>query len=272
MTAPDLTTPWRKIAAAAYSGPQDCRIFGTIEADVTETLAYIFRQRKAGQKVTLLHFVAAALARTIHEDIPQINCFLRRGRFLRREHVDVFVTVALRRGQDLTGIILPRGESQSAGALAKFLREEVLKKRRGEDSGFVGSKNTLARIPWPFRRALFLLIKWWVYGLGFRLPFFHIPRDPFGSVILSDIGSHGLATGNAALFPMGRVPVVITMGKMAKKPVVKKGEIVIRDIVPLTATLDHRIVDGAQAGALARGVARRLLHPERLDTAVTPES
>lgn len=268
----DVTTPWRKIAAAAYSGPQDCRIFGTIEADITDTIDYIHRQRRSGNKVTPLHFVAAALARTISEDIPQINCFLRRGRFIRREHVDVFITVALQRGEDLTGIIIPNGEGLSASSMAKFLREEVKKKRRGEDSGFVGSKNTLAKIPWPFRRALFLLIKWWVYGMGFQLPFFHIPRDPFGSVILSDIGSHGLATGNAALFPMGRVPVVITMGKMTKKPLVKKNKVVIRTIVPLTATLDHRIVDGAQAGSLARGIARRLRHPEQLDTTVASES
>ncbi len=75
----------------------------------------------------------------------------------------------------------------------------------------------------------------------------------------------------AALFPMGRVPVVITMGKVEKKPVVVDEEVQIRSVLPLTATLDHRIVDGAQAGALARGLARRLRYPERFADVSTPD-
>ena len=36
----------------------------------------------------------------------------------------------------------------------------------------------------------------------------------------------------------------------------EKGEIVIRTILPLTGTFDHRIVDGGQIGKLARGIKR----------------
>ena len=271
MNAPNISTPWRQIAAAAYSGPKDCRIFGTIEVDITATMDYITHKRESGEKPTLIHFVTAALARCIHEDVPQINCFLQRGKFIRRENVDVFITVALQTGEDLTGIIIPHAQHLPIREITSLLRSKVREKRQGHDSGFVSAKHTLSKIPWPFRRMLFLLIRWWVYSLGFRLPFFHIPRDPFGSVILSDIGSHGLNTGMAALFPMGRVPVVITMGKVEKKPVVVDEEVQIRSILPLTATLDHRIVDGAQAGALARGLARRLRYPERFAELSTPD-
>ncbi len=264
MSTEDISTPWRQIAAAAYSGPKDCRIFGTIEVDITATLDHITRKRQSGEKPTLVHFVTAALARCMHEDVPQINCFLQRGKFIRRENVDVFITVALQEGEDLTGVVIPGAQNLPVREITNLLRSKVREKRQGYDSGFVAAKHTLSKIPWPFRRMLFLLIRWWVYTLGFGLPFFKISRDPFGSVILSDIGSHGLNTGMAALFPMGRVPVVITMGTVEKKPVVVDDEVQVRSILPLTATLDHRIVDGAQAGALARGVARRLRDPERL--------
>ena len=43
------------------------------------------------------------------------------------------------------------------------------------------------------------------------------------------------------------------------------GAVVVRPVLVLVATADHRIVDGAHAGQLA-GIVRDLVqHPERLD-------
>ena len=87
----------------------------------------------------------------------------------------------------------------------------------------------------------------------------------FGSFIVSDIGSFGLTTGMAALFPAAKIPAVIIMGKMEQKPVVRDGEIVIRTILPLTGTFDHRIVDGMQIGKLGRAIHRNFARPEWLN-------
>jgi len=258
-------TPWRKVATAIYTGPKDCRIYGTVEIDVTETMDYIFQMREEGTKVTLTHFVAAAIARCMYEDVPEINGFLRRGKIVMRKDVEVFVSVALERGRDLTGFAIPETHTLTVTEIERILTEEINKRRQGEESGAASSRQVLGQIPWPLKRPLFLFIKWWVYNLGFRFPFLDIPRDPFGSVILSNIGTHGLTTGMAALFPIGRVPAVIVMGKVVKKPLVINDEVVIRSVLPLTATMDHRIIDGAQAGALAKGVERRLKSPELLN-------
>jgi pyruvate dehydrogenase E2 component (dihydrolipoamide acetyltransferase) len=86
-----------------------------------------------------------------------------------------------------------------------------------------------------------------------------------GSFIVSDIGSFGLNTGMTALMPAAKVPCVIVLGKMEEKPVVRNGEIVVRTILPLTGTFDHRIVDGMQIGKLARGIKRNFRKPAWLD-------
>ena len=65
--------------------------------------------------------------------------------------------------------------------------------------------------------------------------------------------------------PAAKGPRVIVLGKIEEKPVVRKGEIVIRTILPLTGTFDHRIVDGAQIGKLARGIKRNFRNVEWLD-------
>lgn len=258
-------TPWRKVSTAVYAPPSDGKIYGTIEVDVTDMMEYMFDQRRQGNKLTPTHFVAAAIARTLYEDVPDINCFIRRGHVVMRDDAEVFVSVALERGKDMTGVLIPKTQDRSVSDIAGYLYKEVQKKRSGQDSGAESTKYALAKIPWPFRRPIVQFVKWWIYSMGFKLPFIDAPRDPFGSILLSNIGSHGLSTGMAALFPIAKIPAVVVMGKVEKKPVVRKGEVVIRSMMPLTATMDHRIMDGAQAGALARGIKRRLKHPESLN-------
>ena len=65
--------------------------------------------------------------------------------------------------------------------------------------------------------------------------------------------------------PAAKVPCVVVLGKLEEKPVVRNGEIVIRTILPLTGTFDHRIVDGMQIGKLARSIKRSFRKPEWLD-------
>ena len=272
MTSHDSMTPWRKVATAVYTAPSDARIYGAIDIDVTDTMEYIFAQRKEGNRLTLTHFVTAAIARTLFEDVPDINCFVRRGKVVMRQDADVFVSVALERGKDMTGVLIPRTQNMSVSEIASYLYDKVQEKRSGEDSGAEAAKYGIAKIPWPFRRPVFQFIRWWMYNMGFKIPFIDAPRDPFGSIVLSNIGTHGLTTGMAALFPIGKVPAVMVMGKVVKKPVVVKNEVVIRSMMPLTATMDHRILDGAQAGALARGIKRRLKHPKTLNQSRSMES
>ena len=261
----NLTTSWRQLAIATYAAPKDSRIYGTYEVDVTNLLKYIENRRRAGVRITITHFVAAALARTLYEDIPDINCFVRRGHVVARQDANVFVTVNVA-GSSMTGLVLKKCQELSATEIGQIVQKVVVKKRSGEEeSGAFAAKNKITKIPWPFRRPVFLLVKWWIFDMGLSFPFLKIPPDPFGSIMLTNIGTFGLHTGMVALFPIGKLPAVVTMGKIEKKPVVIDNQIVIRDMLPLTGTFDHRIVGGYQAGMLANGAVRRLQDPEALD-------
>jgi pyruvate/2-oxoglutarate dehydrogenase complex dihydrolipoamide acyltransferase (E2) component len=100
---------------------------------------------------------------------------------------------------------------------------------------------------------------------GVEITALGLSAHSFGSFVVSDIGSFGLNTGMTALMPAAKVPAVIVLGKVEEKPVIRGGEIVIRTILPLTGTFDHRIVDGMQIGKLARGIKRNFRKPECLD-------
>ncbi len=259
------TSAWRKLAIAVYGAPKEGKIYGTYEVDVTEMVKYIRRKKKEGKRLTVTNFAVAAMARTLYEDIPDINCFIRRGRLVYRENADVFVTVSIKKGTGMTGLIVPKAQELSVSELADYMSTYVERKRQGKESGAFAAKDMVAKIPWPFRRPIFLFIKWWVFEMGFKLPFLKMPRDPFGSIMLTNIGTFGLSTGMVALFPIGKLPAVVAMGKIEEKPVVIDGKVEVRSMLPFTGTFDHRIVDGAQAGKLAMGAKRRLANPQELD-------
>ena len=48
------------------------------------------------------------------------------------------------------------------------------------------------------------------------------------------------------------------------------GQVVARWVLPVSATFDHRLVDGAMIGRFVNGVKRRLEEPTSLEKAATP--
>ncbi len=55
---------------------------------------------------------------------------------------------------------------------------------------------------------------------------------------------------------------ILSVGRIAPRPVVRDGEIVVRAIGHVSLTFDHRVVDGARAAAFGLDVIRRLERPE----------
>ena len=182
-----------------------------------------------------------------------------------RERLDVMVPVAMG-GEGVTSVIVRDAHAKPVSVIADEIRSKAAQARGGDESKAAKNKYLLNRIPWPFRRPVFRFLKWITVDMGLEIRRLGLSAHSFGSFVVSDIGSHGLATGMTALMPAAKVPAVIVLGKIEEKPVVRNGEIVIRTILPLTGTFDHRIVDGAQIGKLARGIKRNFRKPEWLDT------
>jgi len=265
MSDPNYNTPWRQTASAVYLMPSDGRIWGTYEADVSRTLAYMKKKKTAGINLTLTHMLIAAVARAYRDDVPELNCFARRGKIIHRDSVGIFVSVDIPESREMSGFLIDRAEDRGIDEICDIMTEKVELYRRRQESGAVTSKYVLARIPWLLRRPVFLVLRFILATLG--LPLRAIKADPnsFGSVLISNIGTHGLQYGMAAILPVSNLPVVVLMGMLERKPVVRNERVVIRDMLPLSCTLDHRVCDGSMGGRLARAVQRYLNNPELLE-------
>jgi len=257
------TDSWRKTAITIYGPPRDGKVYGTYEVDASPLLDFIQKKKERGVRITVTNIVTAALARSIFYDVPEMNCFIRRGKLVQRDNVNVFLAVA-QSGKNVTGIIIPKAQEKTVTEIAQYQEEKLNKTYTGKKKSF-GIQKTIAKIPWPFRGVVVKFIKWWLFDNGLPLPFVKMKKDPFGSFAISNIGVFGLSTGFLALLPIANLPCIIAMGKIKEKPVVVDGEITIRPMLPLSGTFDHRIVEGDKIGLLKDGAEKRLLHPELLD-------
>lgn len=77
-----------------------------------------------------------------------------------------------------------------------------------------------------------------------------------GTITLSNLGMYGVDCFTAIIYPPQTC--ILAVGKIAERPVCREGEIGVRPLVTITASFDHRLIDGAY-GAEFLMEAKKLL-------------
>jgi pyruvate dehydrogenase E2 component (dihydrolipoamide acetyltransferase) len=259
----ELNNTWRKTASTIYEKPRDSKMLGAVEIDITHVEEFIAQKRKEGIKITLTHIFALVVGKAVKHNVPELNCYLTRGKIFQRKTVDAMISVLIGKNQ-MGSVIVKDIDNYNIVELSNYLDQQILdaKDKKGDQSK--KKKNLLASVPWPFRKPLFNFIRWTSQDLGIIIPGIGIKPDAFGTFILSNIGTLGLDVGFGSLMPPSNLAFVMFMGKSQKKPIVVNDEIVIRKMISLTSVLDHRIIDGSHGGNLFRAIKKYLAEPEKL--------
>lgn len=256
---------FRKIALGTWDDPRDPQIYGTLTIRMERALDYIERYRAAtGRRLTVTHLVGKAMARALAE-VPEANAVLRFGTPWLRPNVSVFYSIAMEDPEtgaiDLSGAKLDDVDALSLGEVLDGLEEAVSRVRSGTDEELEASRDAFSKIPALAVRTVLNAISFGFFGLNADLTKLGLPKDPFGSVIVSNIGSLGLSEAYAPLMAYSRTPLLIAVGKVTDTPVVEDGRVVPGKVMRLHATLDHRLVDGKHAAKIAKIVTAVLEDP-----------
>jgi pyruvate dehydrogenase E2 component (dihydrolipoamide acetyltransferase) len=259
---------WRKIAAAAWGPPNDPQIYGDMELDAGALLAFVDEARAAtGVKVTVTHMVGKALARALGEH-PDLNVRLYRGHFYRHDTVDIFFIVSMGRGAELSGVKVERADEKPVVEIAREVAQRAERIRGGGDPEFGKAKKMLARTPrWLLRHSI-RLSAWLTADRQLDLKRFGLPRQAFGSAMVTSVGMFGIQHAYAPLAFYYRIPLLVLVGEVALKPAVIEGRIEARPLITLSATIDHRYLDGFHAARLARSVREYVEDPKRFEPAL----
>ncbi|MDB4965947.1 MAG: Dihydrolipoamide acyltransferase component of branched-chain alpha-keto acid dehydrogenase complex [Myxococcales bacterium] len=261
----DDVSSFRKIAIGTWRNAYDPSVYGTMELRMEEAIRYIHQFReKTGKKLTVSHMVAKAAAMVLKE-CPDANALLRWNRVYLRQRIGIFFQVVMTdegaHKVDLSGATLYDLEDKSVETIFDEFSAKVEQVRTRKDPALEKARNTFLGIPYFALNWVLKLISFLSYTLNMDLRWAGIPKDPFGSMMITNIGSLGLDTAYVPLVPYARVPILLALGAVKDVPVVEKGHIVAGKIMRVNATFDHRFIDGFHASVMSRIMRQWMEHP-----------
>ncbi len=257
---------FRRIAIGTWKTAFDPSVYGSLKLSMDAALAYrdAFREI-TGRHLTLSHMMARAVAGVLH-DMPDANAILRFNRIYLRDRIGVFFQVALKdrdTGEiDLSGATVHDADQKSLLTIYDEFKATVDNVRSGKDKELESTRNLFKSIPYFFLNIFLNTIGFLSFTLNLDLRFLGMPKDPFGSVMVTNVGSLGLEEAYVPLVPYSRVPLLLAMGAVREEPVVEDGEIQVRKTMRVFATFDHRILDGSHAAKMSKNLKAWFENPE----------
>jgi pyruvate dehydrogenase E2 component (dihydrolipoamide acetyltransferase) len=139
----------------------------------------------------------------------------------------------------------------------------VARIKQKDDRDYAKMKGTMGLMPgWIVGK----LMDWtghFLYALNLWTPLFGVPKDSFGSAMITNIGSIGLDMAFAPLVPYSRVPLLLAVGAANRVPVFREDQVTSATRLKLCVTIDHRLIDGMHAAKMSKEVENIFNHPEQ---------
>lgn len=216
---------------ASTTAPQ-AAVFHTV--DVTPTLKRLRRAEQEGRRTSFLAAVCRAVLPAV-DRTPLANARFDAGTGEIEQFDDVALGIAVATDRGLVVVRVPTGTDEDAPAHTGHL---------------AGGPALTARIARAAARAR--------EGSA-------TPAELTGSTLtLTNVGVFGVEGGVPLLNP-GQ-SVILAIGAVRTQPWEHRGRIRLREVVTLTVSFDHRVLDGAEASAFLRDVADVLGDPGLLLT------
>jgi pyruvate/2-oxoglutarate dehydrogenase complex dihydrolipoamide acyltransferase (E2) component len=236
----------RLVTAAVRAGRRIVPMHGLFEVDITAARAML---AAAEPPLSLTAFVVASLGRAAAAH-PQVHAYRDwRGRMVEHRHVDVQTLVEVPTAQGPFGLVhvVRDADLRSVAEITCELRA-VESAHATTTAGRL--LDTLAprlgRIPGLYR-AMFAAMS--------RSRRVHLST---GTVQVTAVGMFA-GGGGFALAPPTLASLVVVVGGLSRRPWAVADGVELRDILDLTVTVDHNVVDGAPATRFGADL-RRILH------------
>ena len=220
---------------AGYLGRRRHIVHGLIEVDVTGAREAIREQeRRTGEKLSFTAFVIYCLSRAIKEH-PHVHAYRDwRNRLVIYDDINITAMFEVEFASKKTPMphIFRAANHKSLQQISHELRDVQKKPHASAESGFM---RWFLYLPAFLRRGFY-----WVV-MKFPQSF----RDNSSPVMVTAVGMFGHGGGWAITMPNFTLNVAV--GGISQKPGVYQGQIAIREILDLTVSIDHDVVDGAPA-------------------------
>jgi pyruvate/2-oxoglutarate dehydrogenase complex dihydrolipoamide acyltransferase (E2) component len=238
----------RAVTAAVRAGRRIVPMHGLIEVDVTEARRLLADRQPP---LSMTAFVVAAAARAVAAH-PEVHAYRDwRGRLVQHRHVDVQTLVEVETEQGPFGLVHVVRDADIRG-VAEISAELHGVKADMASTGTGRALQRLApiagRVPGAFA-AMYAVMSRSVHAHQFT-----------GTVQVTAVGMFA-AGGGFAIAPPTLASVSVVVGGLSRRPRVVDDDVAVRDVLDLTVTVDHNIVDGAPATRFGAHLRRTMERP-----------
>jgi pyruvate/2-oxoglutarate dehydrogenase complex dihydrolipoamide acyltransferase (E2) component len=243
LTARPFPSSRRLVTAAVRAGRRIVPMIGLIQVDVTTARRLL---AETGPPLSLTAYVVACVGRAAAGH-PQVHAYRDwRGRLVEHHHVDVQVLIEVPTDQGPFGLVHVIRDAD-VRSLAEISAEIRAVKAHPSTTGNGRLLDTLAptlgRIPGLYRV---------MYAVMSRS---HRVHDAIGTVQVTALGMFADG-GGFAIAPPTLASLAIVVGGISTNPVEVDGHIETVELLDLTVTVDHNVVDGAPATRFAADLRR----------------
>jgi pyruvate/2-oxoglutarate dehydrogenase complex dihydrolipoamide acyltransferase (E2) component len=240
-------------------------IHGLLEVDVTVARRYLAAHKAStGEALSFTGFIIYCVGQAVAQNKAVQARRNRRGELVLFEDVDLTTIVEVTDGEQkfpVTHVL--RGVNRRT---FREIHEEIRQAQAAaRERHSLRGRQTAPKT----NRRLF----WALPGFARRIYYAYVRQDPqwmkrnVGTVALTAVGMFGQGGGWGVAIPV--TPLFVTIGGIAEKPGVAAGKIEVREVLDLTLTFDHDVVDGAPAARFA-ACLKALIEagPDRVEAAV----
>lgn len=224
----------RLVVAAGRAGRRMVPMHGLLQIDVTVANRLLASH---DPPLSFTAFVVASAARAASEH-PEVHAYRNwRGQLVTHGHVDVTTLVEILTPRGLFGLphVIRDADIRGVEDLTTELR------RVKQDPSTSGSGRLLERVA-PIGTRIPGVLRA-MYAVMARST---AARQRTGTVSVTAVGMFA-AGGGFGVAPMTLMSLQVVVGGMSPRPRALDGDIVVRDVVDLTVSIDHNVVDGAPA-------------------------
>jgi pyruvate/2-oxoglutarate dehydrogenase complex dihydrolipoamide acyltransferase (E2) component len=224
----------RLVTTAVRAGRRIVPMHGLLAVDVTEARRLLAQHEPP---LSLTAFVVASVARAAAAH-PAVHAYRDwRGRLVQHRHVDVQTLIEVPTAQGPFGLVHVVRDADVRGVPEISSELRAVK----ADPGVTATGRLVqavvpvaGRVPGLFR-AMYA-----VMGRSVRV---HLQT---GTVQVTAVGMFA-GGGGFAIAPPTLASLLVVVGGLSRRPRVIDEEIMVRDVLDVTVTIDHNVVDGAPA-------------------------
>lgn len=232
---------FRKLAASLWHNQGDPSVYGFVELDVTDL--------KNGS-AQLLSLVVKSLSETMQAN-PELKLMIRWGMITERQDNCISVMVNIPDfKKDLSVLNIYNGDQLSVNEIEQQIANKALLVRNRQDPHLGPILSLIAVLPKFLLKFFLKLYTFLIYEIQLPIKSRYLPKRPFGSVIISNVGSLGIKKALLPLVPLARPAMMVSLGKVEEEVKVFNGQVAIRKIAHLGITFDHRLFDGSHAAKM----------------------